>query len=77
MSTMLDIFPSRDLKRSMETKTESCCSSQDAQKEKTGFFQRMWQKLDNKMKEKAEAQEGCGCGCGDDPDKKASPDKCC
>jgi len=61
----------------METKTESCCSSQAEPKEKSGFFQRMWQKLDNKMKEKAEAQEGCGCGCGGDDKEKASSDKCC
>ena len=61
----------------METKTESCCSGEQQTAAKPGFFQRMWQKLDNKMKEKAEAQEGCGCGCGDDSKQKSSSDKCC
>jgi len=61
----------------MESKTESCCSGQGTREEKPGFLQRMWQKLDNKMKEKAEAQESCGCGCGEGEKEKAPSDKCC
>lgn len=45
---------------------------------KPNFFQRMFVKLDEKMKEKAEASASCDCGCGDD-DKgsKKQSDKCC
>jgi len=45
--------------------------------EKPGLFARLWQKLDNKMKAKAEEKSSCCCGCGNSEPKKASSDKCC
>ena len=45
--------------------TQSCCESEEPQK-KPGFFERMFNKLDEKVKAKAEEQQSKGCCGGDD-----------
>ena len=52
--------------------TETPAEEQTARK--PGFFQRLYEKLDAKMKAKAEAAEDCCC-CEDN--EKGSGSKCC
>ncbi|MGA1205013.1 MAG: hypothetical protein ACO3ZW_04275 [Opitutales bacterium] len=47
------------------------------EQKKQGFFQRMFRKLDDKMKEKAEKSSSCCC-CESDTDKDTKDTgKCC
>ena len=59
----------------MEKNTRQLESVPAKRQEKQGIFQRLWQKLDSKMKEKAETSSCCCCSEADK--KSGSGDKCC
>ena len=58
----------------MTTETQTEKSLPEASEKKPGLFQRLFKKLDDKMKEKAEASSDCCC---DDDSGNSSGKKCC
>jgi hypothetical protein len=57
----------------MPTETHSEKSPAEAAEKKPGIFQRLFKRLDDKMKEKAEASSDCCC----DDSSDSSGKKCC
>lgn len=49
-----------------ENESKSCCSSEPAEEKKTGFIGRMINKIDEKMKAKADEKAEQSCCGGDD-----------
>jgi hypothetical protein len=60
----------------VKTSSEATPAAEAAQEKKPGLFQRLYEKLDRKMKEKAEASPDCCCCEGEDGDSKDGG-KCC
>ena len=59
--------------------TESdCTKAVDNQSgKKPNIFQRMFQKLDDKMKQKAGESESCCCCCSEEKKPEEDAEKCC